>query len=247
MRLLVSIVGVIAVTAGILAIGFYWGESRYQSVMKDRQDSSAWSRQGEPLLFESPPGPARGEEIYAKVCVTCHGKNGEGNLEYNSPAIHQQHDWYVRDQLLKFRSGYRGTDPADSSGTQMRLMSIGLPDRESLTDVTDYLATLNAPPPARTLPGDPHRGREVFSVVCASCHGDDGRGNEATRAPALVGQLDWYLAGQLEKFRNGTRGGHAGDLTGSQMRGMAKTLGSSDEVLNVVAYISTLPPMEGSP
>jgi cytochrome c553 len=38
---------------------------------------------------------------------------------------------------------------------------------------------------------------------CAECHGDDGRGSDAT--PRLAGQHATYLADQMNRFRNGKR------------------------------------------
>ena len=35
---------------------------------------------------------------------------------------------------------------------------------------------------------------------CTTCHGTDGRGNEAVEAPRLAGIEGWYLRRQLETF-----------------------------------------------
>jgi len=60
--------------------------------------------------------------------------------------------------------------------------------------------------------------------TCASCHGDDGEGNEEFGAPAIAGMELWYLQRQLEKFRDGHRGADPEDYQGLRMRAMVRTL-----------------------
>ena len=72
------------------------------------------------------------------------------------------------------------------------------------------------------------------------CHGVTGRGRREFGAPVLAGQRDWYLAGQLEKFRKGIRGSHPDDHTGTLMQWMSTNL-SAPAARDVVAYIATLP------
>ena len=62
----------------------------------------------------------------------------------------------------------------------------------------------------------------------------------ALNAPSLVGQADWYLVHQLEKFKAGHRGTAPGDLTGAQMQPMSMTLVNDQMIRDVVAYIRSL-------
>ena len=59
-------------------------------------------------------------------------------------------------------------------------------------------------------------------------------------APALVGQNDWYLARQLEKYKSGLRGAVAGDISGAQLRTAAGILMDDSDMQNVVAYSNSL-------
>jgi len=87
--------------------------------------------------------------------------------------------------------------------------------------------------------GDATKG-ESYYAVCAGCHGADGMGMEATNAPRLQGQFDWYLVRQINYFKNGVRGAHKDDQYGAPMRGMVATLPNEQAVKDVVAYIGTL-------
>lgn len=88
--------------------------------------------------------------------------------------------------------------------------------------------------------GDAERGKTAF-VICAACHGQNGEGNQAMNAPANGGQDEWYVSRQLQNFRAGTRGSHAEDVYGAQMRPMAQTLADDQAVADVAAYVATLP------
>jgi cytochrome c oxidase subunit 2 len=60
-------------------------------------------------------------------------------------------------------------------------------------------------------------------------------------APANGGQDEWYVSRQLMNFRAGTRGAHAEDVFGAQMRPMALTLADDQAVHDVAAYVASLP------
>ena len=84
------------------------------------------------------------------------------------------------------------------------------------------------------------QGKALYSG-CVACHGAQGEGNPALKAPALAGQSQSYLQRQLEHFQSGLRGSADGDLMGAQMRSMAALLKSPAEIEYVSAYIATLP------
>ena len=42
------------------------------------------------------------------LCTACHGAQGQGNPELKAPSIAGLPDWYVKNQLEKFRAGTRG-------------------------------------------------------------------------------------------------------------------------------------------
>lgn len=87
--------------------------------------------------------------------------------------------------------------------------------------------------------GDIQAGQTLYTP-CAACHGTHAQGNRALNAPKLSGQGKWYLAKQLQSFRNGVRGAHEGDTYGQQMAAIAGTLPDDAAVRNVVAYIDSL-------
>lgn len=183
--------------------------------------------------------PARGAAEY-QLCAACHGDQGAGNESRGAPVIAGLPTWYVEAQLKKFQAGQRGYTRGDDTGLQMRPMASSLRTDADVASVATYVHALPAAHPAPTLAGDATRGQTLFAP-CTACHGPDGNGNEALKAPKLAGQADWYLIAQLQKFKSGARGAHKDDATGAQMRAMASTLVDEQAMLDVVAYVRTLP------
>ncbi len=185
------------------------------------------------------PDLARGEELF-ELCAQCHGSAGAGNQLIEAPAIAGLPAWYVEAQVRNFRGGVRGAHPDDYAGLRMRPMGRMMHDDQKLVDVTHYAASLDPVMPAATLQGDAARGKEHYQQVCVTCHGADGRGNEALHAPPLLNNSDWYMVAQLKKFKSGLRGAKAGDTWGATMRSMSMTLEDEQHMQDVVAYVLTL-------
>jgi cytochrome c oxidase subunit 2 len=189
------------------------------------------------------PGPksgaGQGAALY-DTCQPCHGRSGEGNPHLKVPPIAGLPEWYLTAQLEKFKTDVRGAHPDDMDGHRMRPMARTLRHPGDVAAIAKYVAALPARPQPGTLTvGDRTAGEAAFAV-CTACHGMQGEGNQDLSAPPLRGQADWYMVSQLHKFKNGMRGAHPDDVTGTQMAAMASTLADSAAVYDVVAYIRTL-------
>jgi cytochrome c oxidase subunit 2 len=187
------------------------------------------------------PVASRGEMVF-KTCVPCHGPDAAGIAHLRTPAIAGLPQWYIARELRNFATNVRGAHPDDMEGHRMRPMARSLWHPGDLDAVAHYVAGLPAVPAARTMPAaNVADGQTRFTTICQTCHGPDGKGIEALGGPKLVGQWDWYLALQLEKFHSGMRGTNPADSLGAQMRAMSLTLEDSTAIHNVVSYIETLP------
>lgn len=216
-------------------------------VVDTQEDFDAWLA-AQPTyaeLRDMPDGdPARGQPLYA-VCSACHGQRGEGMEAMNAPKLAGQEAWYLRRQLENYKSGRRGAHPDDEYGRQMAPMVATLTNEQAMRDVIAYIETLPDEPVATTVAGDADRGRKIYQV-CGACHGWDGQGIQAVKAPRQAGLQDWYLVRQLNNFKDGIRGAHRDDIYGHQMRQMASILVNDQAVNDVVAYINTLSQTSGS-
>jgi cytochrome c oxidase subunit 2 len=183
--------------------------------------------------------PQLGQAMYA-VCAACHGPNGEGNVALNAPRLAGQEDWYVRRQITYWKQGIRGTHPGDLYGAQMAPMAAVLASDAIVSNVAAYIQTLPDVPAPVTVTGNIDNGRSLFEPTCGVCHSESGEGIWAVNAPKLAGMSDWYLVRQLQYFKTGVRGTHAGDEYGHQMTSMVQSLGDDQAINDVVAYINTL-------
>ena len=190
------------------------------------------------VLDRPQPDLAVGQAQYA-VCSACHGAQGEGNEMLNAPRLAGQGGWYLRRQLENFKHGIRGGDARDSFGAQMAPMAAVLADDMAMTNVVAYIGSLPDTDSPETISGDVAKGEAIYTT-CLSCHGAEGQGIWSQNAPRLNGINDWYLARQLENYRQGIRGSHLQDLYGKQMSLMSIMLRDEEAVRDVVAYINTL-------
>ncbi len=186
---------------------------------------------------QAPGDAAAGATLYA-VCAACHGAQAEGNPALNAPKLSGQGGWYLKRQLLDFKSGARGAHEKDVFGRMMAPMAATLTDEAAINNVIAYIKTMPDAPAPTTVKGNANNGQGPYGT-CAACHGADGRGIQATNAPRLKGMSDWYMVTQLNNFRHGVRGTDKKDVYGPQMAAVAAMLNSDQATSDVVAYINT--------
>ena len=203
----------------------------------DSTDSSATSSAMTVALSGSPSA-----QIWQGQCAACHGAAGEGNRALGAPALTQLSSEYLARQLRHFVGGVRGAHPNDDAGKRMALSVANL----SESDIPDLAAliTTELPPaqPATTITGDAARGEDYYVNICSACHSGNGQGNDALGAPALAGVNDWYLKSSYQSYLDGVRGAHPDDFYGAQMARLAPALAKGDDIDDVIAFITTLPP-----
>lgn len=179
-----------------------------------------------------------GKALFA-TCTACHGEQGQGNKELGAPKLAGQGGWYLARQLKSFKEGVRGAHENDTYGKQMIPFASMLADDAAVNNIVAYIASLPDTRPDISVGGNPERGKKLYAT-CAACHGNKGEGIWATHAPRLAGMSDWYMARQLENFRQGIRGTHRQDFHGAQMRSMARSLKDDAAINDLLDYVHTL-------
>jgi cytochrome c oxidase subunit 2 len=182
-------------------------------------------------------------QIWQGQCAACHGAAGEGNRALGAPVLTQLSTDYLARQLSHFVNGVRGAHPDDAAGKRMALSVANL----SESDISGLAAliTTELPPaarPAATISGDAARGEDYYVNICSACHSGNGQGNDALGAPALAGLNDWYLKSSYQSYLEGIRGTHPDDFYGAQMARLAPALAKGDDIDDVIAFITALPP-----
>jgi cytochrome c553 len=184
-------------------------------------------------------GAARGAVLF-KNCVQCHGADGEGSTLMDAPAIAGLPQWYIEAQVTHFQTGWRGAHSDDVEGLKMRPMSRTLKSAADVALVAQHVSGLSVARGELTVAGDASKGQAAYAT-CAACHGADGSGNEAMKAPPLRQLNDWYIVSQLRKFKTGVRAYEPADATGATMKAMAGAVPDEAAMRDLAAYIHTLP------
>jgi cytochrome c oxidase cbb3-type subunit 3 len=125
-------------------------------------------------LAKDPKAMAIGERIFQNNCAQCHGADAKGSKGFPNLT---DGDWLY------------GGDPATIKTTleqgrigNMPPMAAAVGTPEDVRNVANYVLSLSGAPhdSARAELGKPK------FVVCAACHGPDGKGNPAIGAPNLT-------------------------------------------------------------
>ncbi len=157
--------------------------------------------------------PAAGMKLYAP-CAACHQPNAWGAPDGTIPNLAGQQRRYLERQFAAFRSGVRvdtamqvvAAHPSFSQGGSAALAS--------------YLSSLQ-PNPEPVMGSGTHLrvGQEIYTHICAACHGSDGGGESGNRVPRIAGQHYPYLRRQIEIAANLHRDLAPPEMT-SALRGM---------------------------
>lgn len=126
----------------------------------------------------------RGQQLFADNCVSCHGKNGEGDI---GPALNSKKFLQTTDDNVIFSligSGVPGT------GMPSWAQANGGPfTDEQIHDLVGFIRhwQATATDVAKPTPTpNPAQGATIFKSICYACHGANGEGTD--RAPALNDQ-----------------------------------------------------------
>ena len=181
-----------------------------------------------------------GKDDY-KLCASCHGFDAAGNQLVNAPALAGQEAWYLERQIRNFRAGIRGNSDGDTHGQAMALMTRGLESDQTIMDIVAYIGTLPAADPASTIDWRREQWRVTSTRNLRRLSRHERGGQRDAECPGTRLTLDdWYQLRQLQLFRDGSRGAHADDVYGQQMRPMASVLADDKAMRDVVTYISSL-------
>jgi cytochrome c oxidase cbb3-type subunit III len=170
-------------------------------------------------LAKDPKALALGHSLFANTCINCHGSDARGapgfpNLTTNS--------WH-----------YGGTPEAITQtithGRESVMPALGPGLGEPAVDqVVAYVLSLSGrPAPAAQVAA----GQTRF-VLCAACHGANGKGNQMIGAPDLTADI-WQYGGSAASIRKTIMEGRHGKMPAHQWLG-------DDRIRLLAAYVYSL-------
>jgi len=145
------------------------------------------------------PDFEHGAVLFAQ-CVACHGDEGQGLPDGTTPRIAGQHFHVLVKQLIDFRRGKRW----DFRMEQRAISHLG--GFQDIADVAFYLSAQ----PRKSSGGASSseslaKGANLYASNCASCHGEQGVGDDVEAVPMLAGQHPAYLLRQMYDAVDGRR------------------------------------------
>ena len=184
------------------------------------------------IVLEFAPDIDNGRRSY-EICARCHLPEAWGNNDGTYPQLAGQHVNVLMKQLLDIRSGRRSNPPMQPF---VQERTIG--GYQNLSDVVAYISTLPMNPAHARGPwptDDPGyaAGGRVYQQFCASCHGQQGEGDNSKSYPRLQGQHFSYMKRQARLVRDNLR------KVDAAMTAIFKSLSEQDleRVLNYVSYL----------
>lgn len=137
---------------------------------------------------------ANGKAAFGDNCSPCHGTGATGGPGY--PSL-QDDDWLwggkLEDIHTTLKVGIRSTHNDTRVSEMPAFGKDGVLKKEEISEVADHVLSLSGKGAASA------KGKQLFADNCASCHGDDGKGNLELGAPNLADAI-WLYGGTKEKI-----------------------------------------------
>lgn len=159
------------------------------------------------ITLAAPNGdPAKGKMLAEKVCIACHGVDGNSVVTVN-PVLAGQHPEYLNKQLSDFKAGKRKNP-----------VMLGFASALSDEDMRNAAAWFSSQTPKDRGASNKvliDAGQKIYRggitskglPACMSCHSPNGAGIPS-QYPRLAGQHADYIVAQLTAFRSGERANH---------------------------------------
>jgi cytochrome c553 len=161
---------------------------------------AASARQELQLATRATPDLEHGATLFSQ-CISCHGSDGSGQPNGNTPRIAGQHYPVLLKQLVDFRYAKRWDFRMEEKADRHHLAG-----PQDIADVAGFVAGLDAD--AENGVGDgteTTEGAFIFGTECAACHGPTGEGDAKDGVPRLGGQHYGYLMRQMYDAVDGRR------------------------------------------
>jgi cytochrome c oxidase cbb3-type subunit 3 len=163
-------------------------------------------------LSSDPKARKIGQRLFGVHCAQCHGEGGRGNFGF--PNLSDA-DWQWGSTPAaiaeSIRAGRNGVMPAWIGA---------LGGERGVSDVAAHVLALGRRPHDAAAAA---RGAAQFQAICTSCHGADGRGNDALGAPDLT-DGEWLYGGSEDEIAFSIRNGRNGQMPAHEGRLDADTL-----------------------
>jgi len=212
------------------SLGRFHGVLGWSSAAQYRSEMAQAQRQYGPIyaafagrsveeLARDPKALALGRSLFANNCINCHGSDARGAVGFPNLT---DNDWLYggdpQSLIQTIAHGREGMMPA--LGAALGPQGVG--------EVAAYVESLSG----RKVAAAAAAAGQARFVLCAACHGADGKGNPALGAPNLTDDI-WLYGGSDAEIRQTITDGRHGKMPAHQWLG-------DDKVRLLAAYVYSL-------
>jgi cytochrome c oxidase cbb3-type subunit III len=161
---------------------------------------------GDPSLLEF--ARAQGKTAFADNCAPCHGSGGAGAKGF--PNLNDD-DWLWGGKLADIAQtvthGIRAGDADTRTGSMPAFGRDNMLSKPDINAAADYVRSLSGLPADKG--ADIDKGKKVFADNCATCHGEDAKGNRELGSPNLTDRI-WLYGSDKATIVEGITNGRGG-------------------------------------
>lgn len=207
----------VSFTKGLLGID--QREIVTQSLREATLERSAWTKRIEAESFDHIRADAglmkvvreTGRTLFGDNCAACHGTNAKGSKGFPNLTTSA---WLWGGSPEKIAETIRvGVNSGHANARSSQMLAFGRDQvlkRNDIDNVVAYVRSLSAAVAVGGMQAKAvEAGRAVFAANCASCHGDEGKGNPELGAPDLTDNV-WLYGGDEGSIHATVWGGRQG-------------------------------------
>jgi cytochrome c oxidase cbb3-type subunit III len=202
-----------------------WSEDRqYREEMQRAQQQyarvyAAFAGRSVADLARDPKALALGHSLFANTCINCHGSDARGGPGFPDLTDHHWlHGGDPQSIVQSITFGREGVMPPLGA----------VLGEQGVDEVVAYVLSLSG----RPAPADKVAAGKARFVLCAACHGADGKGNQTIGAPNLTDDV-WLYGGSPATIRKTIMEGRHGKMPAHQWLG-------EDRIRVLAAYVYSL-------
>ena len=151
-----------------------------------------------------------GKALFGDNCAACHGRQATGGKGFPNLTTNSWLWGGSPEQIAEtIKVGINSTHPESRTSQMPAFGRDGILQRNDIEKVVAYLRSLSGASGAQA--GDVTAGQKIFADNCASCHGEDAKGNSETGAPNLTDRF-WIYGGDPQTIYTTVWGGRQGHM-----------------------------------
>jgi cytochrome c oxidase cbb3-type subunit 3 len=158
-----------------------------------------------------------GRTLFGDNCAACHGTNARGSKGFPNLTTAAWLWGGSPEQIAEtIRVGVNSGHPNARSSQMLAFGRDQVLKRDEIENVVAYVRSLSAPAGGAQAKAV-EAGRAVFAANCASCHGEEGKGNPELGAPDLTDNI-WLYGGDEASVYATVWGGRQGHMPSWESR-----------------------------